>query len=188
MTLKEEWEYKQIDENLRWEAAYPWVRDPKKLPNNKSIVYVKLQSRERRLMKNQKNTEQYNKQIDDMIKHGALRSIIEKKTNKIWWPGTLHLLPRRFKTCLKEYSVQNCLQYNVSFQGHVLNNYYAKGPTMLNNLLGVLVRFRPNHYHGWRFKDVPRYKDIASRPDDSFVPMKAHKSKQRTWHLRNDCI
>ena len=29
-----------------------------------------------------------------------------------------------------------------NFHGHVLNEYFAKGPDMLNNLLGVLMRFR----------------------------------------------
>ena len=31
---------------------------------------------------------------------------------------------------------------SANFHGHVLNEYYAKGPDMLNNLLGVLMRFR----------------------------------------------
>lgn len=28
--------------------------------------------------------------------------------------------------------------------GHVLNDYWAKGPDLLNNLLGILIRFRGN--------------------------------------------
>ena len=28
--------------------------------------------------------------------------------------------------------------------GHVLNEYWAKGPDLLNNLSGVLIRFRDN--------------------------------------------
>ena len=31
------------------------------------------------------------------------------------------------------------------YHGHTLNDYYAKGPDMLNNLLAVLLRFRKNH-------------------------------------------
>ena len=31
---------------------------------------------------------------------------------------------------------------SANFHGHVLNEYYAKGPDMLNNLLGVLLTFR----------------------------------------------
>ena len=28
--------------------------------------------------------------------------------------------------------------------GHVLNEYWAKGPDLLNSLLGMLIRFREN--------------------------------------------
>ena len=28
--------------------------------------------------------------------------------------------------------------------GHVLNEYWAKGPDLLNSLLGILIRFREN--------------------------------------------
>ena len=31
---------------------------------------------------------------------------------------------------------------SAKFKGHCLNDYYAKGPDSLNNLLGILLRFR----------------------------------------------
>ena len=67
--------------------------------------------------------------------------------------------------------------------GHVLNEYWAKGPDLLNNLLGILIRFRENevafigdvrkmyltvhtkeidqHTHRflWRNKDVMKHPD-----------------------------
>ena len=33
---------------------------------------------------------------------------------------------------------------SASYQGHQLNQYWAKGPDMINNLLGILFRFREN--------------------------------------------
>ena len=33
---------------------------------------------------------------------------------------------------------------SAKFQGHTLNEYWAKGPDLLNNLLGVLICFREN--------------------------------------------
>ena len=37
-----------------------------------------------------------------------------------------------------------CIQFFSKFKGHTLNEYWAKGPDLLNNLLGVLIRFREN--------------------------------------------
>ena len=65
--------------------------------------------------------------------------------------------------------------------GHSLNEYWAKGPNLLNNLLGVLVRFRENevammgdikkmyhsvkigtveqHTHRFLWRDMDTYRD-----------------------------
>lgn len=34
---------------------------------------------------------------------------------------------------------------SAKYLGHTLNEYWAKGPDVLNNLLGVLLRFREDH-------------------------------------------
>ena len=34
---------------------------------------------------------------------------------------------------------------SASYNGHILNDYWAKGPDMLNNLFGILIRFRMGH-------------------------------------------
>ena len=33
---------------------------------------------------------------------------------------------------------------SANFRGHRLNDYWAKGPTLINNLPGILLRFREN--------------------------------------------
>jgi len=33
---------------------------------------------------------------------------------------------------------------SANYRNHILNEYWGKGPDLLNNLLGVLVRFREN--------------------------------------------
>lgn len=57
-TIKEEKELALIEKNLhydqeakRWIAEYPWIRDPKDLPDNKKAAFAKLISTERRLAK-----------------------------------------------------------------------------------------------------------------------------------------
>ena len=67
-TIKEEKELALIEKNLhydqeakRWIAEYPWIRDPKDLPDNKKVLFAKLISTERRLAK------AYKEQIQDMV-------------------------------------------------------------------------------------------------------------------------
>ena len=35
-----------------------------------------------------------------------------------------------------------CFNASTNYQGHILNEYWTKGPNFINNLLGVLLRFR----------------------------------------------
>ena len=59
MTLREDEELKLIERNLtyykedrKWIAAYPFVRYPRELPNNKTVVLKQLLKTKRRLLKN----------------------------------------------------------------------------------------------------------------------------------------
>ena len=81
-TIKEEKELALIEKNLhydqeakRWIAEYPWIRDPKDLPDNKKAAFAKLISTERR---------QIQEQIQDMVNRGVARKLTktEKKTTR----------------------------------------------------------------------------------------------------------
>ena len=53
------------------------------------------------------------------------------------------------------------------YMGHMLNDYWAKGPHLLNDLLGVLIRFRENNiamigdikkmYHTVKIKTIEQH-------------------------------
>ena len=70
--------------------------------------------------------------------------------------------------------------------GHMLNDYWAKGPHLLNDLLGVLIRFRENNiamigdikkmYHTIKIKTIEQHthrflwRDMdTGRPPDRYV-------------------
>ena len=55
MSLKEEREYKLIKENLvympkkkKWQASYPWIKDPRQLPENRCAAFYTLKATEKR--------------------------------------------------------------------------------------------------------------------------------------------
>ena len=82
MTLKEERKYNLIEEKLvykpdqrKWEAGYPWIKDPRSLPDNKAYVLGTLKSTEKRLKRFPEHAKVYQKQIEDMVKRGAARKL-----------------------------------------------------------------------------------------------------------------
>ena len=68
MTIKDEKEYKLIESKIkfkqdrkRWEASYPWIRNPEHLKPNHHIAIRILKSTEKRLLRNQEHTKLYSK-------------------------------------------------------------------------------------------------------------------------------
>ena len=148
-TIKEEKELALIEKNLhydqeakRWIAEYPWIRDPKDLPDNKKAAFAKLISAERRLAKNSEPAKVYKEQIQDMVNRGVARKLTktELRNNK----GPIHYISHHevLKPDSKSTPVRIVFNSSEKYMGHVLNEYWAKGPDLLNNILVVLLRFR----------------------------------------------
>ena len=152
MSLKEEREYNLIKdgleydkENMKWIANYPWIKDPAKLPNNKEAAFGALRSCEKRLLKNTELADTYNDQIDDMIKRGVCRKLEEDEVRM--YDGPVFYIPHHEVRKPESKSTPMRIVFNSSanFRGHNMNEYLAKGPDMLNDLAGVLIRFRENY-------------------------------------------
>ena len=149
MTLKEEREYKIIEDKLtykpdkkKWEAGYPWIKDPRALPDNKEATLATLKATERRLRQNPVHSKVYHKQIESMIERGVARRLTKKEIEDYDWLVFYISHHEVLKPESKTTPCRIVFNSSANFRGHVLNEYYAKGPDMLNNLLGVLLRFR----------------------------------------------
>ena len=148
-TLKEERELAMIDQGLdlqenRWIAQYPWIKDPKDLPNNYTAAYAMLKSTERRLMKDPDLAKTYEEQITDMIERGVARKLTESELKE--YTGPIYYLSHHEVINEDSKSTPCRIVFNSSarFCNQTLNDYWGKGPDMMNNLLGVLMRFRSN--------------------------------------------
>lgn len=69
-SLKEEKELQLIENSLefdeiqdRWIAAYPWIKDPADLPNNRRAAWGMLTSTEKRLARNPSHAKVYQEQM-----------------------------------------------------------------------------------------------------------------------------
>ena len=85
-TLKDECEYKMIKDKLtykadqkKWEAGYPWIKDPKALPDNKEAALATLKATEKRLRQNLAHAPVYHKQIQNMIDRRVARRLTKKE-------------------------------------------------------------------------------------------------------------
>ena len=127
----------------KWTVTYPWIREPNELPNNFSLAFSCLKSTERRLSKlGLEYSIKYNDQIQDMLNRGVAFKLDKSSINN--YKGPVHYLPHHeiHKPSSSSTPLRIVFNPSIAFAGHVLNDYYAKGPDVLNDMIGVLLRFR----------------------------------------------
>ena len=123
---------------------YPWKRVPSCLPNNYVQVLKKLESTERHLMKQPDHANTYNAQIKEMEEMKISRKITEQEKKDCLEP--VHYITHHAVVHPEKKSTLIRIVFNslASFKSHTLNNYWYKGPDILNNLSGVVLRFLEN--------------------------------------------
>ena len=154
MTLLEEKEFDIIKKGLefknttgRYEACYPWVVDPINLPHNRNFAYALLESTEKRINRDPLHAETYKKQIQDMIDRKVARKVTEKELKE--YKGPTFYLTHHDVMNPQSASTPMRVVFNSSARtrgSFSLNDCLAKGPCLLNQLLGILLRFRQDRF------------------------------------------
>ena len=146
-TLKEERELRLIEGGLQhvgdhWIAKYPWRRNPSDLPDNRSFAVTMLKSLERRLLKNPDHAKVYQLQIEDMISRDVARKLTRRQAEE--YNGPIYYISHHEVVKPGNVSTPCRIVFNSSakFSNHILNDYWVKGPDLINSLLGILIRFR----------------------------------------------
>ncbi|XP_043234175.1 uncharacterized protein LOC122387784 isoform X1 [Amphibalanus amphitrite] len=149
-TLREEHELQMIRSGLRYDSEsnkftieYPWIKDPNNLPNNIGAARAKLRSMENRLQRlDHDYRKAYCDQMTDMEKRGVARKLSNEEIDS--YQGPVHYI--HYHEVIKQNSsstpIRIVFNSSASYMGHVLNEYWAKGPDFINNLYGILLRFR----------------------------------------------
>ena len=125
-----------------WTMQYPWIKDPQELPNNFPAAVFQLKSTENRLKKlGESHSEAYNLQIDDMVNRGIARKLNLHELET--YQGPVHYIPHHevMKPDSKTTPFRIVFNSSVSYMGHKLNDYWARGPNLINDLLGLLIRY-----------------------------------------------
>ena len=123
---------------------YPWKQDPKKLPNNEEQAEKKLEATERRLQKNPEHAAAYDKQMKEMSEMKFARRKLTQQELKTYKGPVHYISHHEVVRPEKTTPIRIVLNSSASFQGHRLNDYWMKGPDLLNSLFGVTLRFREN--------------------------------------------
>ena len=128
----------------QWLMPYPWKKDPKSLPDNKVQAVKRLQATEWRLAKSPEIAKAYQQQFEEMnaLKFARKLSDAEIKDYK----GPVHYVSHHevLRPEKKSTPIRIVFNSSANFQGHCLNDYWMKGPDLLNSLFGVILRFREN--------------------------------------------
>ena len=140
-------EQKEITDNCQkigqqWLVPYPWRKDPKALQDNKVVVEKMLCATEKRLMKNEEHAKAYDQQIQEMVQMGFARKLSDHEMES--YSGPVHYIPHHAVLRPDKKSTPIRIVFNSSsvYAGQSLNDFWMKGPDLLNNLFGVILRFR----------------------------------------------
>ena len=126
----------------QWMVPYPWAKDPSSLPDNRLQAESKLRATERRLLKTPEHASLYNKQITEMVAMGFARKLSSEEASA--YDGPVHYISHHEVLRPEKKSTPIRIVFNSSsnYNGHILNEYWMKGADLLNDLFGVILRFR----------------------------------------------
>ena len=184
LTQTEREEAKLIEESCfkvenQWMIPYPWRKDPNLLPDNRGLAIKRLESTERRLKRNPEQAEAYCKQMDEMESMKFARKLSKEEQDK--YHGPVHYIPHHavLRPDKKSTPVRIVFNSSSTFQGHVLNDYWRKGPDLLNGIFGVVLRFRE--------KEVAVLGDISKMYHRILIPERdQHVHRYLWWNMEPD--
>ena len=120
------------------------VKDPSDLPNNRRTTQGMFASTKKRLARNPSHAKVYQEQIQDMVDRGVARKLTREELET--YQGSIHYVAHHevLRPDSKSTPVRIIFNSGAKYMGHTLNEYWAKGPDLLNSLLGILIRLREN--------------------------------------------
>ena len=145
-SVEDERVMKFLDENTRkvdgrYEVPLIWRDDKVELPDNFAAAAQRLNFLEKKLNRNPELAERYRKTIDMDMEKGYIKRLTKEETTapvmrKWYLPHHPVLNPK------KPEKVRRVCDAAAKFQGSSLNSQLLSGPDLLNNLVGIFMRFR----------------------------------------------
>lgn len=120
-----------------YEMPLPFKERPN-LPDNKQLAMVRLSHLKRKLSKDERYKEQYVKFMEEVIERGEAEEVHDEgKEGEKWYiphHGVYH--------AKKPDKLRVVFDCSAKYKGTSLNDHLLTGPDLMNNLNGVVIRFR----------------------------------------------
>ncbi|KAL9977438.1 hypothetical protein ACROYT_G014841 [Oculina patagonica] len=125
----------------RYEVPLIWRDDNVELPDNFAAAAQRLNFLEKKLNRNPELAERYRKTIDMDMEKGYIKKLTKEEVTapamrKWYLPHHPVVNPK------KPEKVRRVCDAAAKFQGSSLNSQLLSGPDLLNNLVGIFMRFR----------------------------------------------
>ena len=128
----------------RYQLSLMWKRDDVTLPNNKSVALKRLYALERRFARDEDFAKKYDSVVQEYVNLGHARLLsteeAQAETRKTWYLPHHGVVNAASSTTKVRVVFDGAAEY----EGTSLNQNLLRGPNLLVNLLGVLLRFRRN--------------------------------------------
>ena len=127
-------------EGGKFHVGIPWKQDPERtLPNNRCMAEARLRMLKKKFLADPKVAESYTSTVEGYIKDEHARQVSdEEATEEHQWFLPHHAVTKKSDPS-KCRVVFDCA---AELKGVSLNSIIHQGPNFLNNLAGVLIRFR----------------------------------------------
>jgi hypothetical protein len=129
-------------QNNRYIIGLPWKRDKTLLSNDRSVAESRLQSLEKSLSKNEEKAKMYDDVITQYQANNWAIPLSEEDLKVERKP--VYYLPHHgvYRPDKKSTPLRVVFDPASPYQGVSLNSLLCKGPGLIGNLLGVMLRFR----------------------------------------------
>ena len=132
------WEDTTWKEDGHYYCHIPFKSHPPGLPNNKMVAEKRLGSLRRRLLGDRELHCKYKEGMEDMLVKGFVEPVDEEDSPQ----GAMWYMPHHCVENSNKAKIRIVFDSTAPYKGTSLNKQVYQGPDLMNNLLGVLLRFR----------------------------------------------
>ncbi|XP_052787362.1 uncharacterized protein LOC128222417 [Mya arenaria] len=128
----------------RYQVTWPWKEKNPDLPVNRGLALGRLKSTASRMQGRPELLKQYDSVIQDQLSKGVIEKVSGNSTNTV-----KHYLPHHAVVTPQKSTTKLRLVYDASAKtcdkNKSLNECLYRGPVMLHDLCGILMRFRTHN-------------------------------------------